>query len=60
MDYNRAKDALKEICNFRGSGDEKEVKKILDEHPSLLNEVSIHINILIIISYHMIFLGFGL
>ncbi len=57
MDYNQAKNALYEICRPGGSGDEKEVKKILDEHPNLINEViiSIIINILIIITtYHIL------
>ncbi len=39
MNYHRAKSALVEICKYAGSGNEKEVKKILDEHPSLINEV---------------------
>ena len=36
---------LLKICK---EGDEKEVKKILDKHPSLINEVTISINIKII------------
>ncbi len=48
MDSNRAKKALVEICDDEGSGDEKEVKKILDEHPSFINEVRISLNIKII------------
>lgn len=39
MDYIQAKHALDEICQRGGSGDERGVKKILDEHPSLINEV---------------------
>lgn len=38
MDYNRAKKALLDICQYGGSGDDKEAKKILDDHPSLINE----------------------
>lgn len=47
MDYNQAKDALFEICKRDGSGDEKEVKKILDYHnnTNLINEVRIIISI---------------
>lgn len=41
MDYNRAKDALVEICDDEGIGDENKVKMILDEHPTLINEVII-------------------
>lgn len=41
MDYNQAKEALLHIFKWGGSGDEKEVKNILDTHPSLLNEVII-------------------
>ncbi len=43
MDYNQAKDALYKICKEGGSGDEKEVKKILDYHnnTNLINEVII-------------------
>ena len=39
---------LYEICKRDGSGDEKEVKKILDKHPSLINEVIVSINIITI------------
>ncbi len=39
MNYNRAKVVLYEICKEGGSGNEKEVKKILNQHPSLINEV---------------------
>ncbi len=45
MEFNRAKDVLYEICKDGGSGDEKEVKKIIKNHPSLINEVIISINI---------------
>lgn len=38
MDYREAKEALSELCMSTGR-DEKEVKKIIDEHPSLINEV---------------------
>mmetsp|Transcript_30090 Transcript_30090/g.32797 ORF Transcript_30090/g.32797 Transcript_30090/m.32797 type:complete len:270 (+) Transcript_30090:89-898(+) len=38
MEYHQAKKALAAIFKWGGSGDEKEVKKILDEHPSLINE----------------------
>ncbi len=48
MNYNRAKSALVEICKYAGNGDEKEVKKILDEYPSLINEVIRLIEIIII------------
>ncbi len=39
MDSQYAKRTLHDICKWGGSGDEKEVKKILDEYPSLINEV---------------------
>ncbi len=66
MDYNQAKDALYNICKWGGSGDEKEVKKILDyyNNTNLINEVRIYLNInnnnlrsyivMINISYYMI------
>lgn len=37
---DQAKQALYRICGRDGNGDEKEVKKILDEYPYLLNGVS--------------------
>lgn len=39
MTDNRVKEALCKICKSRGNGDEKEVKKIVDAHPSIINEV---------------------
>ncbi len=40
MDYHKAKEALERISQQGGgSGDERKVKKIIDEHPSLINEV---------------------
>lgn len=38
-DYDQAKWALFECCKWEGSGNEKEVKRILDKYPSLINEV---------------------
>ncbi len=37
--YDEAKWALYETCKWEGSGNEKEAKRILDEYPSLINEV---------------------
>lgn len=34
-------EALYQACGRSGSGDEKEVKRILDEDPSLLNKVTL-------------------
>lgn len=38
---NQGSIALYRICKSDGSGDEKEARKILDEDPSLINEVKI-------------------
>lgn len=42
MDYNQAKKDLYRVCTYGQSGNEKAVEKILDEHPSLINEVRIY------------------
>ncbi len=39
MGNNQAKSALYDTWKVDGSGDEKEVKEILDKYPSLINEV---------------------
>ena len=38
-------EALYQACGRSGSGDEKEVKKIFDEHASLINEVIISLKL---------------
>lgn len=61
MNDNRAKEALCKICKSRGTGDEKEVKKIVDAHPSIINEVRIKTHIILLLILNMIsydFIGF--
>ena len=57
MGNNQAKKAfnniykwvLSKICDDGGSGDEKKVKRIIDEYPSLINEVKIFLYLMRII-----------
>lgn len=55
-----AKQSLYAICSWGSSGDDKEVSKILDNFPSLLNEViSSHGDISSLVStYDLVVFGF--
>ncbi len=55
-----AKQSLYAICSWGSSGDDKEVSKILDNFPSLLNEViSSHGDISSLVStYDIVVFGF--